>query len=508
MADFSPQRWALLNVLAGLVLTLSFAPTDYFYLAFFSLAFLFYSWHDCSPWQAAVRGYYYGLGLFGLGVTWVFVSIYFYGHTSLFAAALLSALFAAFWALFPAVVGYLSVKLATFSQPYWRVGIIPLVWILVEYGRGVWLLNGFPWLQIAYSQIDSPFAGFMPLVGVYGTGFLLAFAAALFAYLVRENRHFAFIISSLAFVFLLGCALKHQTWTTKIDRPIKVALIQGNISQDEKWQENRLIDTLMTYQHLTYQHWDANLIVWPETSIPAYLTQVDKFFLTPLEQDARQHHTDVMVSLLDKNPETGQVYNAALVLGEKRGIYHKNHLLPFGEYMPLQPLSGWVLNAIGLRLDDFASGGTTQPLLEAAGYPIGTSICYEDSFGSETNRHLENVAYLVNLTNDAWFGRSFEPYQHLQMARVRALETGRYMLRATNTGATAIIAPNGKVIAQAPLFTTTALTGTIFPMTGLTPYAQLGDTVIIGILATILLILLIISGLTHRPSRKIEDADD
>lgn len=491
MDKFPPLRWALLNFLAGIALTFSFAPFDYFYLALFSLTFLFCTWQYSSAWQAAVYGYCYGLGLFGVGVSWVFVSIYFYGSGELFSSLLLTSLFAAFWALFPALAGYLAVSLARFFSRRCLLIILPVIWILVEYGRGFCLLNGFPWLQIAYSQLDSPFAGYIPLFGVYGTGFLFAFSAALFSYLIVQKKHFPFIAGSLVLILGAGCLLNHQRWTVKIAAPISVTLIQGNVSQEQKWQQNSLIGTLMTYQQLTNQHWDSQLIVWPETAIPAYLSQVDLAFLQPLEQQALSHGTDIIVSLLEKEQQTQAVYNSALVLGKKRASYRKNHLLPFGEYMPLQPFSGWVLKQIGVRLDDFSVGGNNQPLLEAAGYPIVTSICYEDAFGSESIRQVEKAAYLVNLTNDAWFGHSIEPHQHLQMARMRALESGRYLLRATNTGVTAIIAPDGKLIAQAPLFITTALSGVIFPMTGLTPYAVIGDNLIIIALALVLSVILL-----------------
>jgi apolipoprotein N-acyltransferase len=369
---------------------------------------------------------------------------------------------------------------------------MPLLWILLEYARGDWLLNGFPWLQIAYSQTDSPYAGFIPLFGVYGSGFLLALTATLFAYLLCFKRHFIVLSITLMLIVVSGCLLRHVNWTEKAGAPLQVTLIQGNISQDEKWQENNLIKTLLLYQQMTYSHWDSHIIIWPETSIPAYLSQVDDHFLKPLEKEAIKHKTDLIVSLLEKDTETGAVFNSALVLGTQRSVYRKNHLLPFGEYMPLQPFSGWVLDNIGIRLDDFTPGGDLQPLLKAAGHKFTTSICYEDAFGSEAIRHLAQTAYLVNLSNDAWFGNSIEPHQHLQMARMRAIETGRYMLRATNTGLTAIIAPDGKVIKQAPLFETVTVTASIFPMRGLTPYAKLGDKVILLFLAFGIMILLVI----------------
>jgi apolipoprotein N-acyltransferase len=490
MDILSNRSWLLLTTLAGILLTLSFAPFSYSYLAPLSLIILFSSWQNASPGQAALRGYVFGLSMFSLGVTWVFVSIFFYGNASFFASSLLAELFAAFWALFPALVGYLAIKLNHWTGQRFLLWLMPLLWVLVEYGRGFWLLNGFPWLQIAYSQVDSPFAGFMPVFGVYGTGFLLALTASVFSWLLYFKRRCILCAVSLIFLLVSGCGLKHINWTEKIGTPIQATLIQGNISQDQKWRGDNLINTLMLYQQMTYRHWQSKVIIWPETSIPAYLSQVDEHFLTPLEQDAKFHRTDVIVSLLEKDFDKGQVFNSALVLGEKRAVYRKNHLLPFGEYMPLQPLSGWVLKNIGLRLDDFTSGGNHQPLLQAGGYKFSTSICYEDAFGSEAIRHLDESAYLVNLTNDAWFGRSFEPHQHLQMARMRAIETGRYMLRATNTGLTAIIAPNGKVIQQAPLFETVAITGNIYPMRGLTPYARLGDHAIIGFLTALLIVLL------------------
>jgi apolipoprotein N-acyltransferase len=230
---------------------------------------------------------------------------------------------------------------------------------------------------------------------------------------------------------------------------------------------------------MTEAHWDSAIIVWPETSIPAYLADVYDWFLLPLSDAARQHETDLIVSLPAHGDSEHERYNAVMTLGKETGIYRKKHLLPFGEYLPWQPVSGFILNSLAIKLGDFTPGAINQPLLTAGGYPFITSICYEDAFGDAGLRGLPDTAYLVNVTNDGWFGNSIEPHQHLQIARMRAMETGRFLLRATNTGVTAIVAPDGKIVSQAPQFTATVLTDMITPMGGMTPYARSGDQAMI-----------------------------
>ena len=243
------------------------------------------------------------------------------------------------------------------------------------------------------------------------------------------------------------------------------------------------MNTLLLYKRLTEEHWDSDIIVWPETAIPAFLSEVHAFFLLPLGETAKQHNTDLVISVPVRGDSEGEMYNAVITLGKDSAMYRKKHLLPFGEYLPWQPLSGWVLNTLGIHLGDFTPGGAAQPLLRAASYPFITSICYEDAFGDSGIMGLPEAAFLINVTNDGWFGDSIEPHQHLQIARMRALETGRFLLRATNTGATAVVAPDGKIIQQAPLFKTTVLTERITPMRGMTPYARIGDQPIIYVLA-------------------------
>jgi len=461
---------------AGILFTLAFAPFNYAYLAPLALIILFSSWRNTTPLRAMLRGCLFGLASFGLGVSWVYVSMHVYGGTHFLISSLLTGLFVAFWSLFPALAGWISVKLTP------KAGALighPSIWLLMEFFRGHIVLNGFPWLLGAYSQLETPLSGYIAVSGVYGTGFLLALTASFAVSIVQNKRQR--LALSVAVVVLWGAGALLQTikWTHAIGDPMRVSLIQGSVTQDKKWLPENRQNTLRFYQAMTQAHWGSAIIVWPETAIPAYLSEVYDYFLLPLSQTAKQYNTDLVVSVPAYGGSNNEKYNAVIVLGKATGMYRKNHLLPFGEYLPWQPLSGFILDRLNMHLGNFTPGGIDQPLLRAGGYPFVTSICYEDAFGDAAIRGLPDAAFLINVTNDGWFGNTMEPHQHLQIARMRAMETGRFLLRSTNTGATAIIAPDGSIINQLPLFQATALTGSITPMGGMTPYAQIGDKPII-----------------------------
>ena len=490
MIFFFKWRWELFLPIAGILLTLAFAPFDYSYLVIISLFLVFQSWLNCSSARALVRGYLFGLGLFGSGISWVYISIHDYGGAPAIGAALLTVAVVLFWSLFPAITGYFSVKFARGKLKNQLVWFFPFVWVLLEYYRGFWLLNGFPWLQIAYTQLQTPLQGFVPVIGVYGTSFLLALSVSLL--IAGFNKIIKLQLTVILMVIIWGSGAYLQTvkWTEVIGGEIKVALIQGNVAQDQKWLANNRIKTLLSYQQMTAQNWDTDIVIWPETAIPAYLSQVKEFYLTPLSQQAKAKKTALVVSLPAKGPN-GEYYNTVLTLGENEGRYNKNHLLPFGEYLPFQPVSGFILNLLNIQLGDFTSGGDTQKLMQAAGYSFATSICYEDAFAGEATRHMPEAAFLVNVTNDAWFGDSIEPHQHMQIAQMRAVETGRYLLRVTNTGVTAIVAPNGEIVKKIDSFKKGVLRGAIHPMGGMTPYARVGDNIVISFLIIGLIIMLI-----------------
>ncbi len=473
----------LFALLAGIFYTLAFAPVDFGILALVALVLLFASWRCASPMRAALRGYLFGLASFGLGIPWVYVSLHHYGFVPPLQAAGITALCIGFFALFPGLAGWLAVKSG--GNKDWM--LVPLLWVLVEYVRGAVFLNGFPWLLAAYSQLQTPLSGYIPLLGAYGTGFLLALTASLAVHFLCSPPARVMVAGLATAIGLLGWGLQSVQWTQPVGEPISAVMIQGNISQDQKWLPEKRLETLRLYKEMTEQNWGVDVIIWPETAIPAYLSQVDEHFLQPLRALALQHGTDLVVSLPVEGEIEDHLYNAVLTLGQTRGLYKKNHLLPFGEYMPLQPFSGWVLKNLHIAMGDFTPGGDRQPLLQAGGHAFIASICYEAAFGDAALHGLPAAAYLINVTNDAWFGDSWQPHQHLQIASMRALETGRYMLRSTNTGITAVIDPHGRVVASAPAFTTTTLKAEITPMGGMTPYAHWGDRPVVAVLLGIFL---------------------
>ena len=477
---------SLLALSLGALFPLAFAPYDQAWLAPLLLAGLFWLWRQAeTPRRAAWLGYLFGVGQFGAGVWWVFISIHQYSGAGALEAGLLTALLIAFLAGYPALAGGVAVWLRG-RECHWTV-LAPTLWIATEWLRG-WLFTGFPWLEVGYSQVDSPLAGFAPLLGGYGVGWLTAFSGAMLL-AVGERRPVAWRwLGAVGLLWLLGFGLKFVSWSKPAGEAFQVALLQGNVPQDLKWQPKTLDRILATYLDLTRRYFGrVDLILWPETAIPAFSYQVQASVLDPLAHEAKRYGTDVLIGIPVLEPETDRYYNALLSLGSSPGRYAKRHLVPFGEFLPLRPWLEFLLQVLEIPLSDFSPGSQNQALLKAAGFPLAATICYEDAFARDALVGLPQAAYMVNVSNDAWFGDSIAPHQHLQMARMRALEGGRYLLRATNTGLTAVIGPHGEVIAQAPAFVATALTASVVPLAGATPYVLWRDWplsfLIFGVLA-------------------------
>ncbi len=486
------KRGDALALLAGVLLPLAFAPFEFFPLAVLAPALLFGLWLKVSARRAMWRGWLFGVGMFGVGVSWIYVAIHDFGHSGVFLASFLTGGFAAFLALFPALLGYVVVRFFLGEErshrPLLLLLVLPAAWTFFEWVRG-WILTGFPWLNLGYSQIDAPLAGFAPLVGAYGVSWLTAISATLLLLVIVSQKSTRIGAACLFALLWVSAALLGQIeWTQPVGKLLRVSLIQGNIPQDIKWLPEEQRRSLELYDNLTQQHWDSDIILWPEAALPAFYHEVADTYLAQLAKQARAHHTSLLIGLPVQDQTSGRYYNSMMSLGGQEGFYHKRHLVPFGDYVPLQDLLRGLIGFFNLPMSGFSPGPDQQPLLEAAGQKVGISVCYEDVFGEEVIRALPEASLLVNATNNAWYGDSFAPPQHLQISRMRALETGRPVLRVTTNGISALINPKGKIVARSPQFATYVLSGTAQPMQGATPYVRVGNY------AVLILMLLSLAG--------------
>lgn len=483
----SPQLAYVRMFLAGALAVAGFAPLGWFPLAVLALAVLFHAWLGTTrPVHAAWLGFSFGMGLFCVGVGWIYVALHDYGYMHPLLALLATGLFAALIALYPAAAGYAQARLGG-GVAVRLLWVMPAFWVLLEWLRG-WLLTGFPWLSLGYSQVpDSPLAGYAPVFGVYGVSLAVALSAGALAWLWQARRERA---SKLAVMVLLvlwggGALLRQVAWTAPQGEPVKAALLQGNIEQDLKFEESALVATLETYRRLAQQN-DARLVIFPETAVPLLRENIPDSYQSSLRDHARKSGGDVVIGSFEK--ENGAYYNSVYTVGSSPSQhYRKNHLVPFGEFIPLRGVFGWLINEVlQIPMGDLARGGETQPPLEIAGQRVAMNICYEDAFGEEIIRTLPQATLLVNVTNDAWYGESHAAMQHNQLSQMRALETGRTVLRATNTGVTSVIGPDGHIQAMLPQHEEGVLLAEVQGYAGSTPYVWWGNMAVLVLCALLL----------------------
>jgi len=448
---------------------LAFAPLGFFPLALLTFGLLARFWIGATPRQAFWSGYAFGLGLFGAGVSWVYVSLHTFGAMPLPLAALATFLFCAFLALFPAVAGWLQARIP--AQAAVRACLlIPAAWTLIEWLRS-WIFTGFPWLSVGYASVGWPLQGYAPLLGVFGLSFMTVSLGGMAWLLFQRQRLLVFATTFIA-IIVAGQALRHVHWTEPAGEPVSAALLQGNIEQDLKFRPERYAAILATYVRLA-EGAHAKLIVFPETSIPRFLDRIEPEFLEQLAGVARRNGGDLLLGVPYRS-RSGEYFNSVISLGSSPPqAYHKSHLVPFGEFIP--PGFGWVLGVLQVPLSDFSRGGHDQAPIAAAGQRVAVNVCYEDAFGDEIARRVREATILVNVSNVAWFGDSLAPAQHLQIARLRAVETGRMHLAATNTGITAAIDRDGRVLARLPQYTEGRLEVSAQGYAGATPYASYAD---------------------------------
>lgn len=479
-------------------MVLAYAPFCWRPLSVLALAAALAIWLLSSPRRAAMRGLWFGVGLFGAGISWVYNSLHDFGAAPPVVAAVGTAGLVLIMALFPAAMAW---SVASVRARGGSIGPIALLWFpgastLLEWVRERFL-GGFPWLAPAYTALDTPLSGWAPVIGPAGLNLAVAMLAGASILLVAGPGRCWRLLASAVFLASLGCGilLQGQQWTDPEAGSIRVALVQGNVPQDLKWRPEWRQRTLQTYAELTMSAPAAQLVVWPETAVPAYLDLLDGY-TNALAEWVAARGGSLVIGAPTRRSEEG-VFNSLVALGPNGSAYHKHHLVPFGEFIPLRPLVERLGGLVQIPMSDFSSGPAKQPPLSAAGVRLGGSICFEVVFPDLIRRQLPGAEMLVNVSNDAWFGDSLAPHQHLEMARMRALETGRYLLRATNNGISAIIAPSGAIAQRSAQFETEVLRGEATPHQGATPFVRWGQWPALALAAAMMAL-----GWRHRHAKR------
>ncbi|WP_110687590.1 apolipoprotein N-acyltransferase [Salinicola aestuarinus] len=462
---YRPWPGYLAALVAGGFATLSFAPFHLWWLAPLAVALMYVDQHRLSVAQASLRGWLFGVGLFGTGTSWVYISIHDYGYTGVPLALFLTALFVITLALFPALIFGLYRR---FTSPRLAFLSFAGVWVVGEAFRS-WAFTGFPWLLLGSAQVDSPLAPWAPIGGVYLLSLIVALTGTLLVEFCRRRWWAAAPVAAL----WLAPLLLPNHWTQQAADPLRFALLQGNLPQLAKWSPEGQRNAVNTYSRLTRElPDDASVVVWPETALPMFERQAQPY----LERlQATLPSETALLSGIVQRDASGDYYNAIVGVGEVRGAYRKSHLVPFGEFLPLDFVLRDVIDFFNLPMSDFSAGADSQPPILTHGIAIGSAICYEIVYPDLVAERARGANLLLTVSNDTWFGRSIGPLQHLQMARLRALENGRYVVRATSNGVTAIIDAQGNLREQAPQFETASVVGDVVPMTGLTPFTRTGS---------------------------------
>jgi apolipoprotein N-acyltransferase len=491
---FDP-RYAAAGV-AGALLACAFAPLGWWPLAILCPAILIALWQGATPRRAAWIGFWFNAATFAAGTYWLYISIHLFGGAPVWIAMFLMIALVIIMGLYHALLGYCIARwLPATGLVRWLLAI-PAAWVFIEWWRG-WFLSGFSWLSLGYSQTDTWLKSFAPVAGVYGiSALLLVCAGAVAGLVVGKGRQRVIAGAVLVLPWIAAAALARIEWTHPSGQAVTLAILQGSVPQEAKWLESNRDTTLKLYHDLTLRGLGRRLIVMPESAPPDLANNIVPW-IKSLYKEARDHGSGLVFGVVRASDDGKQYFNSVLALDERVSWYDKTHLVPFAEFFPVPGFVRSWLRLMSLPYSDFTHGADDQPPLPAGGLKLGTTICYEDAYGSSMLRVLRPPQQsstppsqapsdgpadaLVNVTNDAWFGHSTARYQHFQIARMRAIEAQRFLIRAANNGVSAVIGPHGEVVARAPEFTPYVLESTVVPRTGLPPYARVGNFAVVGL---------------------------
>lgn len=492
----NPWVGCFLAACSGVLTVMAFEPFGLSNFVFITIPLFLYCLTKLTKAQSFWAGAAWGLGYFGFGASWIYVSISTYGNVGTIISVVITALFVMIMATY---IAYLASSFRYFYSGRYKflslVLFFPSLWITYDWLRA-WLFTGFPWLYLGDSQVGSMLSVFIPVVGSAGVTWLICAMSGILILILdgTVSKSQKLIIGLVSVIGLVGSwnALQDKSWVIPHDKEYSMVAVQPNLPQEIKWNPLFRKQILQNYWDLTKKHQDHDIIVWSENALPLFKNDAQKY-LDKLEQDILGKDTSLVMGIPIRGDNKETYYNSMMVLGDGEGIYHKRHLVPFGEFIPFQPWTGKLLDWFNLPLTDFTEGDDFQKPLTARGIRIAPAICYEIAYSS-TIRDLAQMAdMIITVSNDTWFGRSIGPFQHLQIAQVRALETGRPILRATNNGITAYIDFKGKIIEQLPQFHRAELAVKVRPTLGLTPYVQYGDRLRMAFMSFFLVIFLVVS---------------
>lgn len=473
---FSLSLPNLLLFLLGGLLTLSYSPFHVWFIPFITFpVLLIASLNSPNAKQAAKYGFVFGLGWFSFGLSWVHNAISDFGGLPLVFSLLLMLMLASYMAVYPALVSWLFHK----SQSKFSLFIIAPIWLAVEYLRSV-IFTGFPWLSIGYSQLTSSLSGYAPIVGEFGLQVIVMLIVCLILISLQlasckiksadpSSKHSTSVrkpqtlaLSAIVIIFISGHLLSNYQWNESNNKHVDLALVQGNITQSMKWQPENERPIMLKYYELSSPHFDSSdLIIWPEAAVPRIESSANRF-LTDIDKRALDSNTALITGIVDYQKVTTYAFNNVIALGKKNAQdtigdyqylnsnrYSKHHLLPFGEFVPFESLLRKLAPIFDLPFSSFNRGDYQQDNLIANGINIAPAICFEIAFPKQINANLTNdTDFILTLSNDAWFGDSHGPWQHLEIAQMRALEFAMPVVRVTNNGVTAVIDPQGNIAAS------------------------------------------------------------
>lgn len=480
-------------LLCGIVIPFAFAPYNIYPIAVIAPAIVFYIWINDRPKEALWHGLLFGCGMFASGLNWLIASLHDHANLSLFSSLLIYSIIVFLLSIWFALAGWLASRFSSSQKWPALLLFLPSLWVITEIIR-THFLTGFPWLLLGYSQIDTSLALFSPWLGIYGVSYLTAICSSLLVLLFTSKQYKWAFLAGLVTIFtfpvlFLGTTLNQQDKTS-----INVTLIPGNIPIKQKWQPQYIENILQYYLTRSENAQHTDLIIWPESALPTTLERMPASYMGKLKALASSNKADFVIGAVEMPSTKPQkiLYNSAIVIGRQGGTYRKQQLIPFLEFYPLAFGRELIRKYFNIPMSSYQHGLPNQPPIIASGTRIGVSICYELAYPELIRLSSSNAALLINLAEDGWINQPKATAQILQIARMRALETARYLIRVSNNGPSVVINSEGDIIAGNNNDYSQPVQSTVQKNHNQTYYTKLGNLPVYIILLLSLIIFFII----------------